>query len=210
MSAPSDLVRALTPVADALESLGVAYYVGGSMASSARGIARASLDVDLVADLGDAHRAPLLARLRPAYYVSEEAIEEAVRERSSFNVIHLETMLKVDIFVAKGRPFDRDALARARLERLEEEATRTFPVASEEDVVLSKLAWYRLGGERSERQWTDVLGVIRMAGPSLDTTYLDRHAESLGVGDLLKRARFEAGAGDDVVTPEGRGDTRKR
>jgi hypothetical protein len=190
---PSGLVETLVPVAQALDSLGIRYFVGGSFASSARGIARASLDVDLVADLRMEHVQDFATRLRPAYYVSEEAIRDAIANRTSFNVVHLVTMMKVDIFVSRGRPWDAEALARARKEALEEgqEGTR-YPIASAEDVVLAKLEWYRLGGERSERQWSDVLGVLRMSAETIDREYLGRHAPALGVLDLLKRAFDEA------------------
>ena len=190
---PSDLVETLVPVARTLDSLGVRYFVGGSLASSARGIARASLDVDLVADLRMEHVQDFAARLRPAYYVSEEAIRDAIAKRTSFNVVHLETMMKVDVFVSRGRPWDAEALARARNESLDEgeEAIR-FPIASAEDVVLAKLEWYRLGGEHSERQWSDVLGVLRTSAGMMDRPYIVRHAETLGVRDLLEKALDEA------------------
>ena len=186
---PSDLVETLAPVARALDSLGVRYFVGGSLASSARGIARASLDVDLVADLRTEHVQDFASRLRPAYYISEEAIRDAITDRSSFNLVHLETMMKVDVFVSRGRPWDAEALSRAQMEFLDEgeEGTR-FPVASAEDVVLAKLEWYRLGGERSDRQWSDVIGVLRTSAGTIDRHYLERHARALGVFDLLEKA----------------------
>ncbi len=192
MSRPPELLRALGPVADALEALAVPYFVTGSIASSVRGLARASIDVDLVADLGPEKAARFAGLLRGSYYVSEEAVRDAARERSSFNVIHLETMLKVDVFVADASGPQRAALARARPERLDEESPRTFPVATAEDVILAKLRWFRLGGERSERQWTDVLGVLRAAATGPDLTYLREQAIALGVEDLLARAVSEA------------------
>jgi hypothetical protein len=189
---PPDLLQALTPVARALESLGIRYFVGGSLASSARGIARASVDVDLVADVRPEHVQDLVSRLRPAYYVSEAAIRDAIANRSSFNAVHLDTMLKVDVFVTRGRPYDDEAFTRAREEAFDDanEGAR-FPIASAEDVVLAKLEWFRLGGGRSERQWSDVLGVLRTCAEVIDRGYLERHARALGVFDLLVRALDE-------------------
>lgn len=188
-----DLLAALEPVVRALEELGVRHFVGGSLASAAHGVPRASIDADVIAELGPQHVTPFLVRLGDAYYADEERAREAVRARSSFNLIHLATMFKVDLFVARGRPFDHQAQARARPQALDEAPdTRHFPVASPEDTVLAKLEWFRTGGEVSERQWGDVVGVLKASWGDLDPAYLDRWAADLGVADLLERARAEA------------------
>ncbi len=188
----SDLVAALRPVADALEALGVRYYLGGSVASSAHGIARASLDADVVAELEPDHVEPLTNRLVSAYYIPVDRLRSAVAARSSCNLIHLATMFKIDVFVSKGRPFDRQAAERARPQAIDEapDAPR-FLVASPEDTVLAKLEWFRLGGESSERQWWDIVGVLKVTEDA-DRTYLWRWAASLGVADLLERALTDA------------------
>ena len=188
-----DVLGALGPVVDVLERLRVPYYVGGSLASSAHGFARASIDADVVADLGHEHVAPLVSALERAYYLNEDRIRSAVDTRRSFNLIHLDTMFKVDVFPAKRRPFDREALSRARAEVLEDAPeARRFLVASPEDTVLSKLEWFRAGGEVSERQWGDVVGVLKTAWDVLDRAYLARWASSIGVADLLERALADA------------------
>ncbi|MBI3933021.1 MAG: hypothetical protein HY317_06370 [Acidobacteria bacterium] len=193
MTAP-EILSALAPVVEALQALGVGYYVGGSVASSAHGAARATLDVDLVADLQENHVHPLAERLAAGYYLDEGRMSDAVVRRRSFNLIHLETMLKVDVFVSKQRPFDREALARARPETLGEgPSARAVRIASAEDTLLAKLEWYRAGGEASERQWSDVIGVLRAVGGTLDVPYLRRWAASLAVHDLLDRALVQAG-----------------
>jgi hypothetical protein len=191
----ADLFVALRPVAEALESLGVRYFVGGSVASSAHGIARASLDVDVIADLDPEHVLPFVQRLQATYYVDTDRVRSAAEARRSFNLIHLDTMFKVDVFVSKRRPFDREALARARPESFPEggEAHR-FYVASAEDTILAKLEWFRVGGEVSERQWSDVIGVLRAIRPRADEEYLRLWARALGVDDLLDRALAESQA----------------
>lgn len=189
---PVELVRATAPVVRALDALGIRFFVSGSLASSARGTPRASIDVDLVAQVRAEHVGPLIEKLHREYYLSEEAIRDAIATRSSFNLIHLETMLKVDIFVPADRPFDRSALDRARLEDLDEIGTLRVPVATAEDVILAKLDWFRRGGETSERQWTDVLGVLRVSAASLEREYLEAQARLLGVSDLLQRALVDA------------------
>lgn len=187
-----DLLAALRPVLDVFERLGVRHYVAGSIAASVHGVPRSSLDADVVADLQPVHVRPFVDALRGAFYVPEGHVEEAIAERSSFNVIHLDTMLKVDVFVARHGPFDRRALARARPAALAGETPMT--VCSAEDTLLAKLEWYRRGGEASERQWTDVIGLLRI-GRDLDVAYLREGATELGIGDLLERAIAESGSG---------------
>jgi hypothetical protein len=193
LTAP-DLVAALLPVIEALDSLGVGYYVGGSVASSIHGVPRASIDADLIAELGAEHVAPLAARLSALFYLDEGRMRDAVERRLSFNVIHLASMFKVDVFVSKGRPFDVEASGRARLEALGESPDAPKArVASPEDTLLAKLEWYRRGGESSERQWSDILGLLRVRTGRLDLAYLADWARALGVADLLERASRQAG-----------------
>ena len=194
----SDLLSALGPVVAALDALGVRHYVGGSLASSAHGVPRASIDADVVADLRHEHVVPFVRRLEAAYYVDENRARAAVEARRSFNLIHLETMFKVDVFVTKRRPYDLEALERAQPEALDDSGdSPRFMTASREDIVLAKLEWFRAGGEVSERQWGDVVGVLRTGWPDLEQDYLRRWAVAIGVGDLLARALAEAAPGTD-------------
>jgi hypothetical protein len=180
LTAP-DLVAALLPVIEALDSLGVRYYVGGSVASSIHGVPRASIDADVIAELHAEHVAPLAARLSALFYLDDARMRDAVERRLSFNV-------------SKGRPFDVEASGRARLESLGEspEAPKAR-VASPEDTLLAKLEWYRRGGESSERQWSDIAGLLRVRAGRLDLAYLVDWAEALGVADLLERASRQVG-----------------
>ncbi len=185
----SDFSAALTPVLEALTNLGVRHYVGGSVASSAYGIARASLDVDVIAELGPSHVDRFVAALRERYHLDQTRVRNAVDTRSSFNLIHLATMFKVDVFVSKDRAFDRSAFARIRVEAGNDDAGRVgLPLASAEDVLLAKLEWYQRGGEVSERQWADVAGILKVGRGGLDLVYLKHWAMLLGVGDLLQRS----------------------
>jgi hypothetical protein len=189
----SDLLSALAPVVDVLEGLGVAYYVGGSVASSAHGVPRASIDADEIADLDHRHVGPFVSRLQAAYYVDEGRVRAAVESRRSFNLIHLATMFKIDVFASKRRPFDMGALQRAQAHPFGDAPdARRFRVASAEDTILAKLEWFRAGGEVSDRQWADIVGVLKAAGKPLDKDYLERWALDLSVADILSRARAEA------------------
>lgn len=190
----SDILVAIKSVTEAFEKLNVPYYIGGSVASSAYGIARSTLDADMVADLKMQHISALAKLLQSSYYVDEEMISDAIRRHASFNLIHLETMLKIDIFIAKDDDHDKEAFRRIRKDRLDEDrgAAEVYLV-SPEDIILKKLEWYRLGGGVSERQWNDVTGVIKVQENSLDKAYMRYWASELGVEDLLGQAFHESG-----------------
>ncbi len=157
-------------------------------------VARSTLDADLVADLRGIHVAPLTAALERDYYIDREVADDAVRRRAMFNVIHLATMFKVDIYVLTERAFDRSSFARRAARSLDEPPSRTFLVDSPEDTVLHKLEWYRAGGEVSDRQWSDIIGVLDVQGDALDDRYLEEWASAIGVTDLLARARRAVGS----------------
>jgi hypothetical protein len=189
----SDLVGALRPVIQALDRLHVRHFLGGSVASSAHGVARASLDVDVVAELEADHIDRLAEALGGRYYVPAEQMRRAVAERRSFNLIHLATMFKIDVFVSKGRPFDQLAASRAQLQPIGTASDAwECRIASPEDTVLAKLEWFRLGGGVSERQWWDVMGLLKVHADA-DRDYLRQWAPALDVADLLERALAEAG-----------------
>ncbi len=179
-------------VTDALDTIGVPYAIGGSLASALHGVMRATMDADLVADLRAEQAAPLAQALESAFYADVEMMRNAIQRPGSFNVIHLETMFKVDVFVARPRAFDRAQLSRRQLHLLSETPERRAYVLSAEDIVLSKLEWYRMGGEVSDRQWRDVLGVLKVQAGRFDRDYLYRMAAGLGITDLLESVLNEA------------------
>jgi hypothetical protein len=184
---------ALAQVIAVFEYLGVGYAVGGSIASSLHGYSRMTNDADLTAEPFPGREDLFVAAFDPAeYYVSPEAVREAVRSRSTFNLLHPESGYKVDVFVRKDDPFEQSAFARRGPYQIPELLGKPVLVHSPEDIILFKLRWYRLGGGVSDKQWNDILGVIRTQGDRLDGAYLDHWAADLGVKDLLDRARAEA------------------
>ena len=180
-------------VVQAFDSLRIPYFLGGSMASSVHGVYRATADADFVAAVRPQHAEDLARLLQPAFYADVEAIRAAASVGRSFNVIHLETMLKVDVFVAKTDPFHLTQMRRRILQATSVEGQAKLYVASAEDTVLAKLKWYHEGGGVSDRQWNDVLGVLKVQGPALDRAYLLEWARKLKLTDLLARALNDAG-----------------
>ena len=187
MGEQSDLIDALIPVAQILKTLGVRHYVGGSVASSFHGATRSTMDVDLVCELTDEDVTEILNQIGSDYYASELAMRDAVRRKSSFNLIHLPTSFKVDVFVSQGRPFDQDCMRRATMHSIGKNPGVEVPIASAEDSIISKLEWYRLTNETSQRQWDDVTRLRDLLGDQADHDYLLRAAKSTGVVDLLNR-----------------------
>jgi len=174
-------------VVDVLEGLGVGYHVGGSYASSVHGVPRQTQDIDLVVDLPEGVVDAFVARLGDGFYVDAEAARGAVRGRDSFNVVHRETAIKIDVFLQGDAPFDREESGRTVTVTVDGDPPRVLRVKAAEDILLRKLLRYRDGGGVSERQWNDAIGVARVQASRLDRAYLERWAATLGVGDLLRR-----------------------
>ena len=191
MTSPLDLVRR---IARLLDGLHVAHHFTGSVASSWYGQPRATVDIDVVIDADDEKLTALAAVLEPDFYVSREAMREAIEHRSSFNAISLDSPFKVDFFMAGSRPFDREAFRRSAEHALDETGQSPVRLLSPEDTILRKLEWFRHGGEVSEQQWRDVLGMLVVRRGQLDDPYLESWAAELNLGDLLARAREQTRA----------------
>lgn len=174
-----------------LDSLGIPWVLGGSMASSIVGEPRTTLDIDVAVQLDQPHAARLVDTVRDAYYVSDAMVLDAVAHSSSFNLVHFESGMKVDVFVLSDDPLDRRQLARREL--LEIEPGCRIWVGAPDDQVLRKLRWYQAGGEVSDRQWRDVLAILTVQGRRIDTAELLAAARALGLGPLAERAVAEAG-----------------
>ncbi len=188
----SEIIQALTPLVEAFERFGIAYYIGGSVASSVHGRRRYTQDVDVVADIQLKHVHTLVATLQQDYYIDAGMIRGAIQNRSSFNILHNDTGVKVDVFIQKSGPFSQQEMRRAREDVLEV-GSRSFFFASAEDMILAKLDWWKLGGGVSNRQWNDILEMMKEKQAVLDTAYLRQSAPMLGVADLLEKVFSDAG-----------------
>jgi len=184
----SEPIAVTVQVIEALEALAVPYLIGGSFAAAVYGVARLTADADLVAEVRFEHVDLLANRLSADFYLDVESMREAIRQRSSFSLIHFKTMFKVDVFLPKPRPYSQMQMERRVQQPLSSETDQLAYFSSAEDSVLSKLEWYRLGGEVSDRQWQDILGVIKTQGERLDLAYLQQWAMALNVADLLEKA----------------------
>jgi hypothetical protein len=180
-------------VAKVFERLNIEYFIGGSFASIVHGVVRTTNDADLVAEMAIYQVEAFARALEADFYLDRDAIRDAVIRRSCFNVIHLASMFKVDVYLRRDRRFDDTQFSRRIRLSLSGAPDDVAAVASAEDTILAKLEWFQLGAGVSERQWGDVLGMIRTQGERLDVQYLRRWAAVLGVPELLERALIAAG-----------------
>lgn len=190
MTLNSELRQATEPLIRFFEANQIQYHIGGSVASSAHGIPRTTIDVDLVADIKPHHVEKMVQSLQTIYYIDASMIQSAINNQTSFNLIHLETIIKIDIFILKADPFDQNVMSRAVAGTLNVGEAEPLQVqfSSPEDIILHKLSWFRMGGEQSERQWKDILGVLKIQRDSLDFEYMQIWAKQIKVDDLLERA----------------------
>ena len=189
MSLSNDILATIDRFSAELDRLGVAWAIGGSIASSIHAEPRSTNDVDFVASLRPVHAAALARALGPGFYVDEATALDAIVEHRSFNLIDQQSMVKIDVFVPPPGPLGDGQLER----RVRVEIDEDFHcyVLSREDTALQKLRWYQLGDCSSERQWGDILGLL--GDPErLDLAYLRRVATSGGLDDLLERALADA------------------
>jgi hypothetical protein len=190
MSSLAEAFAALLAVLDRME---IPYEVGGSVASSAHGIPRTTLDVDLVVDLKPEDIERFTAELRKHFYADGDQIREAFARGRAANVIHLGSVWKFDLFPLQNDEYSRTEFARRATRRIATGGGESIEcsLASVEDTILRKLEWYRAGGEASERQWNDLRGVTRAAADLLDLDYLRQWAKYLKLSDLLEKLLAE-------------------
>ena len=184
------LARGLNELTAALTALGIPFVVGGSLASSAHGVLRSTFDGDLLAVILPSQIPRLVEALGRDWYADSELIRQSLERGRGFNLIHMTTASKFDVFPASS-DFHTSQLQRAKLTPLKLEGTDLCPVATPEDILLAKLSWYREGGESSEVQWRDIAGIL-VINPDLDWEYVNLWAARLRVSDLLEKARAGA------------------
>ena len=181
----------LSEVVQLLDEHSINYVLVGSMASSMHGMYRATANIDLIADIKPAQVRPLLEALQNRFYVDEQAVQQAISEKRSFNAIHFDPVFKVDIFIPRPGDFAMQQLGRRQLRKIAPDIDQNVYVVTAEDMILAKLRQFSDGGKVSETQWRDVLGIIGASSVELDLEYLRQWAKELGVDELLEKALEE-------------------
>lgn len=189
MSDPKNIMI-LEKLTDVLEKLGISYAIGGSMASSAYGTIRFTQDADITVEPFEKICSKFFDTIKDEFYVSKEAMLHALQNRSSFNIIHFATAFKIDIFIRSDNEFQKQMFLRRRELRLGD-TPKTVSFVSPEDIILLKLDWYMQSDCTSERQWTDVLGILKAQASAVDFEYLKTWANKLGLKELLARVISE-------------------
>jgi hypothetical protein len=189
MTPRDENIRSIKFVIQVLDDLNIRYAIGGSWASSLHGRPRHTDDADIAVEPFHGKERLFAARFpQEDWYIDLGMIQDALSHRASFNILDLRTSFKIDIFIQKDRDFDREFLSRRIKAKVLGPNDEEFGVVAAEDSVLLKLEWYRLGNETSDRQWNDVLAVIRTQREALDRKYLVKWAAEIGVTHLLDRA----------------------
>ncbi len=181
-------LQVLQRLTDVFDRLNIVYAIGGSKASSIYGEVRFTQDTDITVQFFYLVADRFYEMLKDDFYISKQAMYQALNSRSSFNIIHFETSFKIDIFVQADNDFEKQMLARSRKINISELLEKPLSFVSPEDIILLKLRWYNQAGCTSERQWSDVLGVMAMQKKNLDFEYLILWAVKLGLNELLQRA----------------------
>ncbi len=180
-------IQATYHIIQVFDKLNIPYFLGGSLASIVHGLVRTTQDANVIADIKLEHIDLFIAQVQDNFYIDQIRVKNAILNRESFNLIHRKSLFKVDIFISNNRPFENSQFKRARKYTILKEPTVQAMVTSAEDILLAKLDWYRQGGETSERQWQDVLGIGKVQGDSLDKEYLQYWANELDINHLLEK-----------------------
>jgi hypothetical protein len=182
---------ALKRLADVLDTLGIPYAIGGSIASSMYGTVRFTRDADIaILPFGPAADR-FYKMLKDEFYISEQTMQQALSCCGNFSIIHFGTAFKIDFFVLGPSPFEEQILLRSRIVRLGESEEGDLCFVSPEDVILLKLRRMTEPEAAVDQQWTDILGVLAVQGETLDFQYLTNWAGKLGLGPYLERAIVE-------------------
>jgi hypothetical protein len=168
-----DIVR---DTSQRLDAANIAYMLTGSMAMNYYAQPRMTRDIDLVVALRREDADRVVKIFSPDYYVSREAVESSISRQSMFNLIHNESVIKVDCIIRKQNAYRLEEFGRRR--RIALQGFETW-IVSKEDLILSKLFWAK--DSRSETQLRDVRNLL---ATGCDRDYIKRWTAELDVANL--------------------------
>jgi hypothetical protein len=187
---PSEIARMLHSI---FELMSIRYYITGGVCAIAYGEPRTTRDLDVVVQVESTEIAPLVKQLEAVgFYCPPGAVEEIQAGGARvLSVTHMQLVLNADIVLNADTEFDRSKMERRRLEAIGLDESECFWLASPEDVILAKLRWGKQS--QSEKQWRDVLGVLKVQGETLDFDYLRSWSSRLELTELVESAIAAAG-----------------
>ncbi len=191
-----DPIELAALVGQIFDSLEIPYFVGGGLASSILGETRTTVDADLAILLNDQSLlSQLIETIQSDFYISEIAVKEALSFRTNtFNIIHLQSALKADIYpIRDSDQFRQMAMTRRQKIYPTGSPDLSFYICTAEDIVLQKLIGYHMTERKSNKQWRDVLGVLKLQAERLDFEYLQDWSQLLNLVQELEQALEEAG-----------------
>jgi hypothetical protein len=197
---PPDIQEALLPIIDVAEDLNIPTLLVGSVASSIYGFPRSVQDVDISVDFHQEHIAFLFEHLAHSYIFDPSSITQALQQHTSFSLLHVSRLVKIDV-IPPSTIFERTLLKRGQAHMLIETRAPLL-IVSAEDITLLNLIQYQAQGNNADDRWNDILGILKIQALTLNLTYLDQQAKTMGVDELLSQALIDAGIhGEEPSSP---------
>ena len=196
---PIDLLTVMLPVLQAFDELNLFWYLGGSIVSSLHGMQQMAHDIDLVVNLHSQNLPSLLPLLKQHYVLDDDALQEAVAQHTACSLIHLDTLMKVDLIMTKQGAFDTALQSRITSYSLDERSP-SLRLASAVEMILVKLHRYsqdllsRTDGMRDDAEWNDIVGMLKIQVPPFERDFLEEWARNLKIAEMLRQALVDAGA----------------
>jgi len=174
-----DLISLLKLVVSRLENLKIPYLLTGGLAVSFWGLPRTTHDIDIVIEAKKEDEDKIINSFKKDFYISEEAVSKAIKQRFTFNIIHYKSGLKIDFWLTKKNT-QRIAEFKRRLKK--KIFDKQIYIISPEDLILEKLLWYKEG--RSTRHLEDIEGILKISRPNLN--YIKNWARQLSTIKILE------------------------
>ena len=178
MTLYEDQERILKDCTDRFERLGIDYMLTGSMAMVAYAMMRMTNDIDIVLEVNSRHAEKIINGFEPDYYVPHQRVRDAISRKLMFNVLHQETLVKIDCVMRKDNEFQKVAFSHRK--KINYSGFDLW-IIGKEDLILSKLIWAK--ESRSEMQMRDVASMIRNG---FDEDYVRSWAKKLDIESILE------------------------